>query len=120
MQSINPGVVHKNFTSKMNALFFLVSYHEKAALEKANSFIGRVPYHLKKYILHSALGPRGYYKFWLSENNTNDAEVKHKCARQYYSTSSICTKPWRSSTAYGNFLKQLSYLGLSWLCRKVQ
>ena len=25
----------------------------------------------------SAIGPRGYYKVWLSENNANDTEVKH-------------------------------------------
>lgn len=25
----------------------------------------------------SAIGPRGYYKVWLSENNANDAEVRH-------------------------------------------
>ena len=43
MQLINPGVVHKNFSSNMNALFFLVSYHEKAALEKANSFMEEFP-----------------------------------------------------------------------------
>lgn len=29
------------------------------------------------HFLHSAIGPRVYYKFWLSENNANDAEVKH-------------------------------------------
>ena len=43
IQSINPGVVHKNFTSQMNALFLSVSYHEKGPVEKANSFIEEFP-----------------------------------------------------------------------------
>ena len=35
MQSINPCFVHKILTVRTNALFLLVSYHQKAAGKKA-------------------------------------------------------------------------------------
>lgn len=57
---------------------FLVSYHEKAALEKANSFMEEFPTIRK---VHSSFCDRTkrllYYKVWLSENNSSDCKVKH-------------------------------------------
>jgi len=49
----------------------------KGRSRKGKKLYGRVPYGPKKFTLHSAIGPRGYYKVWLSENNANDAEDKH-------------------------------------------
>ena len=49
----------------------------KGRCRKGTQLYRRVPYRPKKFTLHSAIGPRGYYKVWLSENNANDAEVKH-------------------------------------------
>ena len=49
----------------------------KCCCTKGKQLYGRVPYRLKNHTLHFAIGPRGYYKVWLSENNANDAEVKH-------------------------------------------
>lgn len=72
MQSINPCFVHKILTVRTNALFLLVSYHEKAAIKKG-SVHGRVLYSQKKYTLHSTIGPRGYYKVQLLENKANNA-----------------------------------------------
>lgn len=101
MQSINPSVVHKNFTLLMNARFFSVSYHEKAIVEKANSFMEEFPtvWRSTLYLfcdrtkrLLQSLAFRKQYQWCRSQE---------LCA-QRYSTSSICTKPWQSSTAYGN------------------
>ena len=75
-QSIKTCVVHKNFTSQMNVLFLSVSYHEKSDAEKVHSFMEEFPT-VRRNTLHSAIGPRGYYKVWLSENNANDVEVKY-------------------------------------------
>ena len=50
---------------------------QKCRCRKGTELYGRVPYRPKKCTLDSAIGPRGYYKFWLSENHANDAEFKH-------------------------------------------
>lgn len=44
---------------------------------KGKHLYGRVPYRSETFTLHSAKWPRVYLKVWLSENNANDAEVKH-------------------------------------------
>lgn len=49
----------------------------KGRCRKGEQLYGRAPYRPRKFTLHSAIGPRGYYKVWLSENNANDAEVRH-------------------------------------------
>ncbi|KAJ7391097.1 hypothetical protein OS493_020121 [Desmophyllum pertusum] len=46
----------------------------KGRCRKDEQLYGRAPYRPRKFTLHSAIGPRGYYKVWLSENNANDAE----------------------------------------------
>ena len=55
----------QGFTSQLNALFLLVSVWKSSlpSEEVHSSF--------------NAIGPKGFYKVWLSENNANDAEVKH-------------------------------------------
>lgn len=74
-------------------LLFVGVFPGKSRCRKGKQLYGRISYRPKKFTLQSAIGPRGYYKTWFSENKANNAEVKHFVVNKYAHAPSLGGPP---------------------------